>query len=60
MEESFKRLKSETEEISEEQKNIREGQRQVKEKFGIIESECEELKRETRLIIQRSARSQGN
>ncbi|MBA0827788.1 hypothetical protein Goarm_012536 [Gossypium armourianum] len=40
------------EEISEEQKNIREGQRQVKEKFGIIESECEESKRETRLIIQ--------
>ncbi|KAA3447248.1 Vacuolar sorting-associated protein 18 [Gossypium australe] len=30
MEESFKRLKSEMEEISEEQKNIREGQRQVK------------------------------
>ncbi|MBA0620005.1 hypothetical protein Godav_021891 [Gossypium davidsonii] len=58
MEESFKRLKSEMEEISEEQKNIREGQRQVKEKFGIIESECEELKRETRLIIQQSARTQ--
>ncbi|KAB2040130.1 hypothetical protein E1A91_D02G064300v1 [Gossypium mustelinum] len=46
------------EEISEEQKNIREGQRQVKEKFGIIESECEGLKRETRLIIQRTARTQ--
>lgn len=58
MAESFKRLKSEMEEISEEQKNIREGQRQVKEKFGIIESECEELKRETRLIIQQSARTQ--
>ncbi|PPR95262.1 hypothetical protein GOBAR_AA25412 [Gossypium barbadense] len=58
MAESFKRLKSEMEEISEEQKNIREGQRQVKEKFGIIESECEELKRETKLIIQQSARTQ--
>ncbi|PPD73923.1 hypothetical protein GOBAR_AA33353 [Gossypium barbadense] len=58
MVESFKRLKSEMEEISEEQKNIREGQRQVKENFGIIESECKELKRETRLLIQRSARNQ--
>ncbi|XVE67540.1 hypothetical protein DITRI_Ditri08aG0169200 [Diplodiscus trichospermus] len=58
MEESFKRLKSEMEEISEEQKDIREGQRQVKEKFESIETECEELKRETRLIIQQSARIQ--
>ncbi|XVE48474.1 hypothetical protein DITRI_Ditri01bG0004900 [Diplodiscus trichospermus] len=58
MQESFKRLKSEMEEISEEQKNIREGQRQVKQKFEAIESECEELKRETRLIIQQSARTQ--
>ncbi|XVE83402.1 hypothetical protein DITRI_Ditri16bG0086100 [Diplodiscus trichospermus] len=44
--------------ISEEQKNIREGQRQVREKFEAIESECEELKRETRTIIQQSARTQ--
>ncbi|KAG4157273.1 hypothetical protein ERO13_D02G052466v2 [Gossypium hirsutum] len=58
MKESFKRLKSETGEISEEQNNIREGQKQVKENFGIIESECEELKRETRFIIQRSAITQ--
>lgn len=58
MQESFKKLKSEMEEISEEQKNIREGQRQVKEKFEAIESECEELKRETKLIIQQSARTQ--
>ncbi|XVE90122.1 hypothetical protein DITRI_Ditri20bG0052400 [Diplodiscus trichospermus] len=58
MEDRFKRLKSEMEEISEEQKDIREGQRQVKEKFEAIESECEELKRETKLIIQQSARTQ--
>jgi len=58
MKESFKRLKTEMEEIGEEQKNIREGQRQVKEKFEAIETECEELKRETRLIIQQSARTQ--
>ncbi|XP_022762637.1 uncharacterized protein LOC111308531 [Durio zibethinus] len=58
MQESFKRLKSEMEEISEEQKIIREGQRQVKQKFEAIESECEVLKRETRLIIQQSARTQ--
>ena len=58
MQERFKRLKSEMEEISEEQKNIREGQRQVKEKFELIELECEELKRETRLIIQQSSRTQ--
>ncbi|KAE8672057.1 Peroxisomal 2,4-dienoyl-CoA reductase isoform 1 [Hibiscus syriacus] len=58
MEKSFKRLKSEMEEISEEKKSIREGQRQVKEKFDMIESECEELKRETRLVIQQSARTQ--
>ncbi|XWS62359.1 hypothetical protein CRYUN_Cryun06bG0004000 [Craigia yunnanensis] len=58
MQESLKRLKSEMEEISEEQKNIREGQILVKEKFEAIESECEELKRETRLIIQQSARTQ--
>ncbi|KAE8676970.1 Peroxisomal 2,4-dienoyl-CoA reductase isoform 1 [Hibiscus syriacus] len=58
MEKSFKRLKSEMEEISEEQKSIREGQRQVKKNFEMVESECEELKRETRLVIQQSARTQ--
>ena len=45
-------------EIGEEQKNIREGQRRVREKFEAIESECEQLKRETKLIIQQSARTQ--
>ncbi|XP_022749254.1 uncharacterized protein LOC111298789 isoform X2 [Durio zibethinus] len=55
--ESFKRLKSEMEEISQEQKNIREGHRLINKKFEAIESEGEELKRETILIIQQSART---
>ena len=58
MQEKFRRLKAEMEEISEEQKNIREGQRQVREKFQVIESECEDLKRETKLIIKKTARTQ--
>ncbi|XVE67541.1 hypothetical protein DITRI_Ditri08aG0169300 [Diplodiscus trichospermus] len=58
MEGSFKRLKSEMEGTSEVQKDIREGQRQVKEKFEAIETGCEELKRETQLIIQQSAITQ--
>ncbi|XP_022749255.1 uncharacterized protein LOC111298789 isoform X3 [Durio zibethinus] len=57
MQESFKRLKSEMEEISQEQKNIREGHRLINKKFEAIESEGEELKRETILIIQQSART---
>ncbi|XWS55384.1 hypothetical protein CRYUN_Cryun10bG0169600 [Craigia yunnanensis] len=39
------------EEISEEQKNIPKGQTQG-EKFEAIESECDELKRETKMMIQ--------
>ncbi|XP_022751983.1 uncharacterized protein LOC111300620 [Durio zibethinus] len=58
MQEKLRRLKAEMEEISEEQKNIREGQRKVREKFEAIESGCEELKRETKTIIQQSARTQ--
>ena len=58
MQEKFRRLKAEMEEICEEQKNIREGQRQVREKFQVIESECEDLKRETKLIIKKTARTQ--
>lgn len=57
MESSFKRLKSEMEEISAEQKSIREGQRQVREKFETIVTECQNLKRETQLVLQHSARN---
>ncbi|KAB2092009.1 hypothetical protein ES319_A03G234300v1 [Gossypium barbadense] len=52
------RLKTEMEKRSEEQKDIRERQRQVKDKFTAIEAECEELKRETRFIVQQTARTQ--
>ena len=52
------RLKTEMEKRSEEQKDIRERQRQVKDKVTAIEAECEELKRETRFIVQQTARTQ--
>ncbi|XVE94269.1 hypothetical protein REPUB_Repub01dG0267100 [Reevesia pubescens] len=58
MQERFKRLKTEMKEISEEQKNIRQGQRQVREKFEAIESDCEQLKRQTKMMIQQSAITQ--
>ncbi|XVE80850.1 hypothetical protein DITRI_Ditri15bG0013900 [Diplodiscus trichospermus] len=58
MQEKFVTLAAEMEEISEEQRDIREGQRQVRGKLLAIESECEELKRETRIIIQQTARTQ--
>ncbi|GMI67587.1 hypothetical protein HRI_000428000 [Hibiscus trionum] len=58
MQERFEKLRAEMEEISMDQQNIRQGQRQVREKFEGIETECEELKRETRIIIQQSARTQ--
>ena len=51
----IKRLRKEIEEISDEQKRIGEGQKQVREKFQIIESECEQLQKETRILIQQSA-----
>ncbi|XVE53441.1 hypothetical protein DITRI_Ditri03aG0003300 [Diplodiscus trichospermus] len=54
----MKILKAEMEEISEEQKEIKEGQRQVREKFEAIETECEQLRKETMLIIQQSASTQ--
>ncbi|XVE53443.1 hypothetical protein DITRI_Ditri03aG0003400 [Diplodiscus trichospermus] len=52
------RLRKEIEEITEEQKGIREGQRQVRGKFQTIESECEQLRKETRVIIQQSVITQ--
>ena len=46
------------EEISKEQKSIKEGQSQVREKINAIETECELLQEETKLMIQRSALTQ--
>ncbi|XVF77941.1 hypothetical protein PTKIN_Ptkin14bG0088400 [Pterospermum kingtungense] len=54
----LKILRTEMEEISEEQKQIKEGQRQVREKFETIESECDQLRKETNLIIQQSLNTQ--
>ena len=43
------------EEISNDQKSIKEGQSQVREKLKAIEMECEVLREETKLMIQQSA-----
>ncbi|OMO84853.1 hypothetical protein CCACVL1_10609 [Corchorus capsularis] len=55
---SMRRLRSDMEEISKEQKKIKEGQRQVREKFEAIEFECDELRKETNLIMQQSVSTQ--
>ncbi|GLT32818.1 hypothetical protein SLA2020_074570 [Shorea laevis] len=57
MESKLQKLREEMREIGAEQRSIREGQRKVREKFEAIEAECQMLKRETRLVIQQSARN---
>ncbi|XP_021298802.1 uncharacterized protein LOC110427573 [Herrania umbratica] len=54
----MRRLRSDMEEISKDQKMIKEGQRQVREKFAAVELECEQLRKETNLIMQQSANTQ--
>ena len=54
----MRQLRLDMEKISEEQKEIKEGQRHVKEKFEAMELECEQLRNETNLIIQRSTNTQ--
>ncbi|KAK8691408.1 hypothetical protein V6N13_074919 [Hibiscus sabdariffa] len=54
----FKRLKTEMAEISIEQQVIKEGQRQVRTKIEDINEECEQLREETKQIIQQSANTQ--
>ncbi|KAK8995911.1 hypothetical protein V6N11_076165 [Hibiscus sabdariffa] len=46
------------EKLTVDMKEIREAQRQVREKFEGVANECEELKRETRIIVQQTARTQ--
>ncbi|KAL4369602.1 hypothetical protein GQ457_05G009120 [Hibiscus cannabinus] len=58
MQEKYEKLTADMKEIGAEQQNIREAQRQVREKFEGVANECEELKRETRFIIQQTARTQ--
>ncbi|XVF39262.1 hypothetical protein PTKIN_Ptkin01aG0020900 [Pterospermum kingtungense] len=54
----LKTLQEEMKDISEEQKSIREGQIEVRERFKSIELECEQLRKETELIIQSSSAMQ--
>ncbi|XP_039030144.1 uncharacterized protein LOC120164506 isoform X2 [Hibiscus syriacus] len=54
----MKRLRSDMEEISEEQGKIKEGQRQVRVKFEAVEMECEQLRRETNMVMQQSMSTQ--
>ncbi|MBA0733907.1 hypothetical protein Gogos_017870 [Gossypium gossypioides] len=54
----MKRLRVEMKEISEEQREIKVGQKKVREKFEAIELECEELRKETILITQQTANTQ--
>ncbi|MBA0550329.1 hypothetical protein Goshw_022109, partial [Gossypium schwendimanii] len=54
----MERLRVEMKEISEEQREIKVGQKKVREKFEAIELECEELRKETILITQQTANTQ--
>ncbi|GKV29439.1 hypothetical protein SLA2020_010660 [Shorea laevis] len=47
-------------EISKDQQNIKEGQKQVREKLEAIEAECAQLRNETDLMIRQSAASKLN
>ncbi|XP_038994297.1 uncharacterized protein LOC120118284 [Hibiscus syriacus] len=58
MQEKYEKLAADMEEISAEQQNIRKAQRLVREKFEGVANEYEELKRETRIIVQQTARTQ--
>ncbi|XWS65364.1 hypothetical protein CRYUN_Cryun05aG0106200 [Craigia yunnanensis] len=55
---AMRRLKVETNEIREEQENIKRGQREVREKFEVIQFECEQLRKETDLITKQSLNTQ--
>ncbi|XWS10619.1 hypothetical protein CRYUN_Cryun38cG0012500 [Craigia yunnanensis] len=54
----MKVLAAEMKEVRLEQKGVEEGQRQVQDKLKAIEAECNELRRETALIIQKKASTQ--
>ncbi|KAK8717224.1 hypothetical protein V6N13_044500 [Hibiscus sabdariffa] len=58
MQANCEKLRADTERINAEQLNIREEEGQVREKFEGVVKESEELKRETRFIIQQTARTQ--
>ncbi|MDV3166632.1 MAG: hypothetical protein Q8807_03155 ['Waltheria sp.' little leaf phytoplasma] len=54
----MRRLRSDMAKTKAEQKTIKEGQRLVRKKFEAIELECEQLRKETKLIMQQSANTQ--
>ncbi|XP_039003737.1 uncharacterized protein LOC120130595 [Hibiscus syriacus] len=58
MQEKYDKLGADMEEISAEQQNIREEQRLAREKFEGVANEYEEFKKETRIIVQQTARTQ--
>ncbi|KAK8648788.1 hypothetical protein V6N13_129531 [Hibiscus sabdariffa] len=55
----MKRARSGTEEISEEQEEIKEKQTQLSNRFQAIGKQCEQLRKETAVIVQQSARTQN-
>ena len=54
----MRRLRSDIEETSKEQRKIKEGQKQVREKIEAIDLEYEQLRKETNLIMQQSMNTQ--
>ncbi|XP_022718136.1 uncharacterized protein LOC111276651 [Durio zibethinus] len=54
----MKVLKAEMEEVRLEQKGIKDGQRLLQDKLKAVEAECNQLRRETALIIEQSANTQ--
>lgn len=52
------RLKAKMAEIGEQQKRIKKGQMEIREKFEEIEFECDQLRKETLLISQQAACNQ--
>ncbi|KAF9679050.1 hypothetical protein SADUNF_Sadunf07G0099700 [Salix dunnii] len=50
----IKKLKAEMTEMSEQQEDIKQGQKEMRERFEEIDSECEQLKKETEAISDAS------
>ncbi|KAB5564300.1 hypothetical protein DKX38_004354 [Salix brachista] len=55
---SMRRLRAEMAEIGEQQKRIRKGQMEIRERFEEIDFDCDQLKKETFLISKQAARNQ--
>lgn len=55
---NMRRLKAKMAEIGEQQKRIKKGQMEIREKFEEIEFECDQLRKETLLISQQAACNQ--